>query len=201
MLKKQKKQEEIKRTIDNFNDAYKLLEIKSLNLYGYSILNYSLLQIIKSYIKNKKILETGSGIGFNAKLMQLYGFDVKATDINEYAFQYVPIELIEATKAVKKYNDRILFMCWPTYLDYYALYTLQVYTGSIFIYLGELKNGACAEDIFFDILNSEWTILYKIRHPMYASSYIDRFRKESKKQIRQHILDNYFIIYKRHIKK
>ena len=149
--------------------AIKILNMLSqYNPYivGYSILQVPLLNKIKKY---EPILEVGSGMGLNSKIMKLFGINVKATDIQKNKNTYIPIEKIDAVSAVKKYKKHTLFMCWPELESLFAYKTLKSYIGSYFIYLGEKDGYSCAENKFFDLLNTRWTPIYKKYTPAYYS--------------------------------
>lgn len=181
----------IVRNIFNYDlkTSIKLLSIMSAyNPYriGYSVLNITLLNKMKKY---EPILEVGSGYGLNSKLLKLSGIKIKATDqsINKHTF--ISVEQLDSIKAVEKYMNHTLFICWPSYNSPFAYTTLKKYNGSIFIYLGETRDGACANDSFFDLLDAEWIEIYVKDHKWFAEILMGT-------KFKSHY-QNSFIIYKK----
>ncbi len=148
---------------------FSILSLYNPYRFGYSILTVPLLNKMKKY---GPILEIGSGMGLNAKLLKMIGVKVKAIDQYKHKNTFLPVEEIDSIDAVKKYKNYTLFICWPSFNDLFAYYTLQSYTGSYFIYLGEKEDYACAEENFFNLLKNEWTSIYRKYTPAYYENMI-----------------------------
>ena len=61
--------------------------------------------------------------------------------------------------------DRTLVLCWPDYKTDMAFNCLNRYEGENFVYIGEGFGGACANDKFFELLQSHWTLKNIIEIP------------------------------------
>jgi len=110
-----------------------------------------------------KILEVGAGNGFWAYLLERRGCKVFATDdfsskLIDFQKTFFSVEKISAVKAVQKYNPHasVLMMIWAPYGSSMAYDALMEFNGNMFIYIGEMKGGMCADDAFFDELSKNW---------------------------------------------
>lgn len=128
--------------------------------FGFAILTEDAIEILRLYAP---ILEVGAGTGYWAHEFIERGVDYVATDpepcCKSYfkgSEQWVGIEPLSALDAVRKYPERALMFCWPTYADGWAAEALQAYTGSTVIYVGESDGGCTADDNFHHELNSHW---------------------------------------------
>ena len=126
---------------------------------------------ICKFVETDDILEIGAGTGLWAKLLNLRGINIIATDIGEsgeyynYNKTFYPIDIINGVDAIKKYKDyNVLLICWPP-MNSIAYDCLNKFTGNKLIYIGEPKFGCTADDDFFELLDQEWKLfdsyLYK----------------------------------------
>ena len=55
---------------------------------------------------------------------------------------------------------RVLLLCWPDLDSSFGADVLQAFRGDYFIFIGETgKDSCCAEETFFNLLQSNWTLL------------------------------------------
>jgi hypothetical protein len=138
--------------------------------FGFSFLDYKLVQQIKSL--NKQWVSVGAGTGWQEKVLRDNGVDIIATDArpnasNTYGFTHVyDVEELDAFEALKKYKGRSVRMVWPCYGGQWAEEVLkQQAHGSVLAYSGEMY-GCCTTDKFFQILYKDYTIIYDVPNPL-----------------------------------
>lgn len=150
--------------IDLYNQLFKLLnklipeksEVKNL-FVGIDQHSWSIPTITAINEIHDSILEIGAGTGLWAKLLNLKGINIRATDIGylgdyfDYNTTFYPIEFIDGIDAIKKYSYNVLFMSWPP-ISKMAYIVLKNHKGNKLIYIGENKFGCTANDDFF----KEW---------------------------------------------
>jgi hypothetical protein len=131
--------------------------------YGFAILTQDIVNRLKPY---QPILEVGAGLGYWAYECKKAGLDYIATDKNTPANndyfsvdtpRWTSIETTSSRKAIEKYPDRILLICWPDYGCDWAFSTLVAYTNKYLIYVGEMESGCCANDKFFNEIDKNWS--------------------------------------------
>ena len=72
-----------------------------------------IVQKISTFIgKDEPVLEIFSGRGLLAKLLQLSGINISATDIRDQDDAFIEVEPLEASKAIQKYKPRVLVLSW-----------------------------------------------------------------------------------------
>jgi hypothetical protein len=57
---------------------------------------------------------------------------------------------------VAHHPDRAMLLCWPSYDEPWAAWSLAAYKGDQLFYIGEGPGGCCADDEFFSLLDAEW---------------------------------------------
>lgn len=150
--------------------------------YGFSIPCREAVEAIKGY---GPIVEIGAGTGYWAKIMQLAGIDVIATDSwdNGYKFQigkHFPVERQNGAAAVIKYAPRTVFCSWPSYDDTWAASALKVMKGGrCFIYIGEGHGGCTGNDEFHELLDADFTLLDTVAIPQFPGigDYMEIWRR------------------------
>lgn len=163
-------------------------------------------EIIKLFFKEHnivkpKILEIGSGNGFNTKIIyeELRPFEVEiiATDYVDFNTKYFNVEPnMLSQNAVKKYNGLfdILLLVSPLpfgYMDYYAIkeYELQEnskekfankFANKFVIFIGELGASDGAAGMFkYMLFDSCWKCIYReMIYREYKSDFIGFIEKE-----------------------
>ena len=117
------------------------------------------------------IVEIGAGLGYWASLLDEVGCDIIAYDTHPGAENhwieddYSPwFEVKECSPDFVPPADRALFLCWPPYDITMASDVLSRYKGDTLIYIGESKDGCCADDAFFEALNN-WDCIEYIDLP------------------------------------
>ncbi len=136
------------------------------NTIGWFIITPELIYRLVSIIKDEKCLEIGCGLGVLSYILKQQGCDIIKTNIYSSKYDVRPlfrycledIINIEAVDAVKRYNPEIniLIICWPCYDDPFAYEAVKEFKGNKVIYIGEDKNGCCANDDFFDYLEKHF---------------------------------------------
>jgi hypothetical protein len=146
--------------------------------FGFAIPNSEAIAFLKSI---GKILEVGSGGGYWAYELTKAGGNVVATDAiefkdirsrrqhPEYGFhiQWHDVEKLNALDALAKYPDRVLMMVWPSLNEPWPAEALASYGGSQFIYVGEGYGGCCANDDFFNQIETNWVGSHTISIPQW----------------------------------
>ena len=143
--------------------------------FSYAIPDSNIINEICKFISENScnnVLEIGAGLGLWAALLREKGINIFATDNftshnTSQRNAFIDIETRNGINALKRYhyrNYQLLMIIWPNYEDDMAYNALNNFKGNYFIYIGELKNGCCATDDFFDLMDSDWTIRrYEIR--------------------------------------
>ena len=112
------------------------------------------------WIGDRTCLEIMAGAGWMAKALAAHGVDIIATDDYSWEknhsgnhnalrkYQY-DVEELEASEAVKKYQDRDILICsWP-YMDNEFTNACKNWQGKPIVYIGEGEGGCTANDEFF----------------------------------------------------
>jgi hypothetical protein len=117
---------------------------------------------IKKRLKGRGIIEPGAGLGYWAWQLTQAGVDVAAYELVEWADNayaarepWFPV-LPGDHDAPRHHPDRAMLLCWPSYSEPWASWSLSSYTGNQLFYVGEGPGGCCADDGFFDLLEAEW---------------------------------------------
>lgn len=128
--------------------------------FSYAIPSREAIQTICEFTSGKKILEIGAGHGFWAKILEMSGVNIVATDNfqNFYADSdrcFLQVQNLDATEAVKQNRDCDVLMIIdpPTYDENYmfthmARDSLREFTGSSVILVAE-RTRYSAFDYFF----------------------------------------------------
>lgn len=121
--------------------------------------------VLEGIAKYSPIVEVGAGKAYWASVLRNMGVDIIATDrypIQQNGYQKADHEFVEnmeyltANQAIKSYPDRNVFMCWPEYNRSWAYEALKLIKGQYLIYIGELKDGCCADKKFFNYLEKHF---------------------------------------------
>ena len=144
--------------------------------FSWAVPSYDAINKIKEFANGDTILEIGAVLGLWAKLLELEGAKIIATeprsdgykhnklDDSYYYFNCHKLNYIESLDKFKDLN--ILMLCWPPYDTEMAFNTLEKFTGNKFIYVGEI-NGCNATDSFFSLLDKEWKEMDEISIPQW----------------------------------
>jgi len=123
------------------------------------------------WIGDRTCLEIMAGAGWIAKALAGCGINIIATDdfsweknnhgkhniLRKYQYE---IERLEASKAVKKYQDRDILICsWP-YMDNEFANACKDWQGKLIIYIGEDEGGCTANDEFFEGFEEDESVPY-----------------------------------------
>lgn len=122
-------------------------------------------ELVDSILEYSPMVSVGSGFGYTESLAIKDGADIIATDLspdkkNHWCRDgqfHCDVEKLEADKAVKKYNDRNVFMAWPPYDNPMAADVVKAMeVGRYLIFVGETWGGCTGDDEFFQILNEDF---------------------------------------------
>lgn len=134
--------------------------------YSYAIPSDKIAQAIKDICKSD-VIEIGAGLGYWAKYLEQFdinvlAFDPKGSDRAGYFNndqEFHPV-IEGGIEQVPDNSDRALLLCWPPYKDPVAYEALSIYKGDYLIYIGESEGGCTADDMFFELLDKEWELVY-----------------------------------------
>lgn len=141
--------------------------------YSFAIPNE---EAIKTIGKYSPILEVGCGTGYWAYELIKAGANIVPTDpgmetlpSERYLFntQHVPIGIFNGLEALEKYPNRTLLIVWPSYDSPWATEVIRSYRGDTFIYIGEWSGGCCANDSFWEEVESNWEEIESVRIPQW----------------------------------
>mgnify|MGYP000748191069 CR=1 FL=1 len=139
--------------IEGLNTSY-MIRDAYVDRIGYSIYTSESLDALAIYLKNKKVLELGSGSGFLSSQLEKRGVDIMAIDnCSTHKFQEcfkrdVTGDALCYINENTEYTDIIL--SWPPYMDAFATDVFdKLKPGTTIWYLGEGAGGCCADDFFF----------------------------------------------------
>lgn len=144
------------------DDTVKLLEL--IEKYAWVIPSQEALNVL---VRNGPILEVGAGSGYWAYLVKKKGGDIVATTAKSLQTDdrhhspekaWTEVEDLDALTAVEKYSrGRALLLCRPPHKTDMAYKAAKRYIelgGRKIIYIGETRNGCCADNDFFDLLSA-----------------------------------------------
>lgn len=156
--------------------------------YGFSIITKELIDELKEFIGDRKVLEVMGGNGYLSRCLHEAGVDIICTDTNEWATSkkvssryqnwvntWYPIEQLDAVEAIEKYNDRdVVIMSWPPYCEPTDVDVLNecLWRGKTLIYIGEGEGGCTGTDQFFEIVD-DLGDKGKVRHNLYSGTTFD----------------------------
>ena len=140
-----------------------------ISKYGFAILTEKALRAVKKYAP---IVEIGAGTGYWAYEFQKREIDYIATEPYPNGFHFnhsklwVKMKKMTGVKAARKYPDRTLLMCWPSYDERWPARAIKAYEGNQLIYVGEGRGGCTGDDRFHELLDS-WDLKETINIPQW----------------------------------
>jgi len=145
-----------------------------IHKYGFAIPCKEALDTIREY---SPILEVGAGTGYWAALLDC---DIIATDIGRGSETLIKskqwfdmgthfsVKKMSAQTAMKKWPDRTLFFCWPSYDEPWPTEALKnLKFGKHVIYIGEGEGGCTADDEFHQELRDKFEEVEDISIPQW----------------------------------
>lgn len=143
-------------------------------LFAYAIPDERAIEIISFY---SPICEVGAGLGYWAKLINESGADIEAWDLNpwrkgknlymsEDSQPFFNVQ--QCDMSFQPPAHKSLFLCWPPYASRFAHDMLLVYRGEHVIYIGEGPGGCCANDEFFEHLDTHFIQSREYQIPQFA---------------------------------
>ena len=128
-------------------------------------------ETIRSLARYCPIVEVGAGLGYWAYLLDQIGCDIVAYDLHPTGGgDFIPkdshpwFDVQECDESFVPPADRALFICWPPQHSSMASDALSRYRGDTLIYIGEGKGLSCADDAFFNALDT-WECIEEIDIP------------------------------------
>ncbi len=119
---------------------------------------------------NQHIIEIGAGTGYWMHYLIQFGFRVEGYDIQPYFNRhannrYADVKIgsydVLAGQSGLKYQDSALLLSWPPYDNPMAFQSLRAFQGNTLIYIGEGHGGCTGDDEFHDLIEAEWTLVYR----------------------------------------
>ena len=134
-------------------------------------------ELVDLILKYGPLVSVGSGFAYTESLVKQRGGDIIPTDIeptenNPWCRDgdfYCEVEKLKSGDAVKKYNDRNVFMAWPPYdtsMAYEAAKEIEL--GRYLIYVGEGYGGCTGDDQFFNELRDKFEKVEDISIPQWC---------------------------------
>jgi hypothetical protein len=114
-----------------------------------------------------RLVDPMAGTGYWGWLLAQLGVDVVSYDLNppepgaedniwhRNSSVHSTVLPLEAVESVKLHGDRTLLLSWPPY-GFPAEDVLGAFAGDRLVYIGEDVGGCCADDAFFEHLESHW---------------------------------------------
>jgi hypothetical protein len=137
--------------------------IERIQEYGFPIIHDKTIEILRKFLRNKKVVEIGSGNGYLAYYLEQAGVDITAVNnycsgdynsLNWKDFYYKRDRQEDARYHYYYYNKyNCIIMSWPDSGDDLAyLVAKRMKKDRILIYQGESKYGCTANDNFFNYI-------------------------------------------------
>lgn len=145
--------------------------------YGFSLVTAETLGALCTIVKDKKVLDAGSGTGFLAQALADRGCAASITAAEwdgkkGYGFERIIRQDFagDATTLLPGEFD-VVILCWPNYDTPFAANVANaMQKGQTLIYLGEGRFGCTANEQFFDALDSgKWSYIEKATETLNAS--------------------------------
>lgn len=167
------------------NEYFKDKFIKHI---GYSIPTFDSLKVISKAVKDKMVLEIGSGLGLYATILRMMRLKILVTDnysmlplLNKNIKTWTVIENLTSLDAVKKYRDaEVLMSIWPP-MDCMAEEALKEFKGNMFIYIGDKNfeltgNYGLLEEL---LMNWKPIIIIKLLHFTNVEDYLIIYKRKT----------------------
>lgn len=127
--------------------------------FSFAIPSFDILEEISLYTP---IIEIGAGTGYWAYLLKKYfQVDIICYDKMPF-FNYTRkkwFKVMKGTpKVLREYSNRTLFLCFPSRKTSMANDSLKYWKGKYLIFIGEYRSGLNANDVFFNRLDSHFTL-------------------------------------------
>jgi hypothetical protein len=117
---------------------------------------------ITERLGGRGIVEPGAGGGYWAWQLAQAGVNVVAyepehPDDNKFVSGEPWYPVLRGDHGETAHHpDRSMLLCWPSYGQPWAAWSLAAYRGDQLFYVGEGEGGCCADDEFFSLLGAEW---------------------------------------------
>lgn len=168
--------------LDGYLDRFRMRD-ETIREFGFAIPCAEAMDAIAAF---SPVLEVGAGTGYWSAILKKRGVDVIASDIGDNAYTFstgsvMPVEIIDALSAVRKWPDRNVLMVWPTYEDSWAAQCAQAMRpGRVLALVSEGHGGCVADDALFDTLDRQFeheqTVMIPVWEGMHDQLTIHRKR-------------------------
>ena len=145
------------------DDGFFAVRDQIVGLSGYAMLTWAWLRPMARWIGDRRCLEVMGGSGALSKCLQELGVSIRCTDSYDWAERapfwfsepWTEVEKLDAVSAIKMYGkDTDIVVCsWPYMSNdcFEALEAMRsVNPACLMLYIGDGKNGATANDAFFE---------------------------------------------------
>jgi hypothetical protein len=139
------------------------LRTRHIGECGFPILTKEVLDLLVPYLLGKKVVDVGCGTGYLASILHNAGVRIDAVDnrSTQYSMGTLVARHFSVTETDVKELDLSLYdvviMSWPDYNNDFAVTVCEnMKVGQVLPYQGEHKYGCCADEAFFDLLDSEF---------------------------------------------
>ena len=148
--------------------------------YSWAVPSKEVINKIVEFIDNDKCLETGSGAGLWAYLLQQYNVDIIATDkkTTVYNYYYTDVETLSDKDAMEKYNGKnTLLVCWS------VTNPTTSFKGNKIVYIGDRRKEYGCTDGEPD--ENEWELVEKVQlsNWIYIRDFLAFYRRKSNKAV------------------
>lgn len=128
---------------------------------------------------SERLLEVGAGNGYWAHLIEEAGGSVYAIDVDPPEDKYTHVREANVRNYIHKLSDYPVLMVWPPHNEGMTRTVIRRRPDNI-LYVGEQRGGCTADEMFFDVIDSEYAIVKYIELPSYEGVH-DNFYHLAKK--------------------
>jgi hypothetical protein len=166
----------------NLYDCFHAREV-AIKKYGFAI---PCEEAVIALVALSPLVEVGAGSGCWSRHIRASGGDIVAIDAGYVhedrmsSWSMEGIEKMDALEAIRKYPDRNVFMCWPSYDRGWAGNVVQAMKPGLSVaYIGESSGGCTADDRFFEIIEADFDEVMSMAIPTWKGlhDYLTIYRK------------------------
>lgn len=140
-----------------------------INNLGFTIVTPSLLSIVESY---QPIVEVFAGTGYFNTLALECDIDIVSFDNLRWqragTYEGNKVRRADAVEAIETYPDRNVYFSWPPLNEPHAYHAAKAMKKDRYLLcVSEGRGGACADDDFYDYLDSNFEFISKHNIPQF----------------------------------
>ncbi len=132
-------------------------------LFGYNVITNKIVDTIKKFVNNDKILSIMAGNGLLEYILSKNNMNVTITENGDWEIKpysnCIPILNRDYSDAIKEFKTNVLLVSWIPY-DEEVCDIFDLFKGDKMIIFGEERGGCCANDEFFDKLDENFDSEY-----------------------------------------